>query len=175
MDFTGERQLLALHLAPLDLVAAQGEAVAVLGVEDVSGRVHERAALVKDVRDAARRRRDLAAGRPVGIHLGGYHDAQFTPAIPDWSEPARRAFAESGETNYAAFLKRQPMELQEDLARHVREAFGKDLVMVRWCMAAFGPTFTSSHDIREFADSKELDAIAPQVGYGERTPGFPVG
>ena len=42
-------------------------------------------------------------------------------------------------------------------------------------MAAFGPTFTSSHDIREFCDSKEIDAIAPQVGYGERTPGFPVG
>lgn len=113
--------------------------------------------------------------RIVGIHLGGYHDAQFTPAIPDWSEPARRAFAESGETNYVAFLKRQPMELQEDLARHVRKEFGKPLVMTRWCMAAFGPTFTSSHDIREFCDSMELDAIAPQVGYGERTPGFPVG
>ena len=113
--------------------------------------------------------------RIVGVHLGGYHDAQFTPAIPDFSEPARRAFAASGETNYVAFLKRQPMELQEDLARHVREAFGKELVMTRWCMAAFGPTFTSSHDIREFCDSKEIDAIAPQVGYGERTPGFPVG
>ncbi len=113
--------------------------------------------------------------RIVGIHIGGYHDAQFTPAIPDWSEPARRAFAESGESDYAAFLKRQPMELQDDYARHIREAFGKEIAVFRWCMCAFRPEMISSHDIREFADSLEIDAIVPQVDYHNRTPGFAAG
>lgn len=113
--------------------------------------------------------------RIVGVHFGGYHDAQFTPVMPDWSEPARRAFAESGESDYAAFLKRQPMKMQEDYARLAREAFDKDIAVFRWCMCAFSPRKQSTHDIREFADSPEIDAIVPQVGYHNRSPGCAVG
>ena len=113
--------------------------------------------------------------RIVGIHLGGYHDAQFATARPDWSEPARRAFAESGESDYAAFLKRRPMELQDDYARLIRREIGKPIAVFRWCMSAFGLGFCSSHDIREFADSKEIDAIVPQVSYSWRSPGYAVG
>lgn len=113
--------------------------------------------------------------RIVGVHLGGYHDAQFATAVPDWSEPARRAFAASGESDYVRFIKRAPMEIQDDFARHVRAAFGKDIVVFRWCMAAFGGGFCSSHDIREFADSKEIDVIVPQPSYSCRAPGYAIG
>ena len=113
--------------------------------------------------------------RIVGVHLAGYHDAQFATACPDWSEPARKAFAASGEKDYNRFLKRAPMEIQDDFAHHIRAAFGKQIVMFRWCMAAFGPVFCSAHDIREFADSKEIDIIVPQPAYSYRSPGYAVG
>ena len=113
--------------------------------------------------------------RIVGVHLAGYHDGQFATACPDWSEPARKAFAASGEKDYNKFLKRAPMEIQDDFAHHIRAAFGKQIVVFRWCMAAFGPEFCSSHDIREFADSKEIDIIVPQPSYSNRSPGYAVG
>ena len=113
--------------------------------------------------------------RIVGVHLGGGHDRQFATARPDWSKPARRAFAASGETDYVRFLKRAPMEIQDDFAQHVRACFGKQIVVFRWCMAAFGSGFCSSHDICEFADSKELDVIVPQPSYLYRSPGYAVG
>ena len=115
------------------------------------------------------------AKRIVGVHLAGYHDAQFATACPDWSEPARRAFAASGEKDYNKFLKRAPMEIQDDFAHHIRATFGKQIVLFRWCMSAFGPGFCSSHDIREFADSREIDIIVPQPMYSYRSPGYAVG
>lgn len=120
-------------------------------------------------------RRTGLSKRIVGVHLAGSHDAQFATAAPDWSTPARVAFAASGETDYAKFLKRAPMRLQDDFARHVRRCFGKDIVVFRWCMAAFGGNYCSAHDIREFADSKEIDIIVPQPVYARRKPGVSLG
>ena len=110
--------------------------------------------------------------RIVGYHVAGYHDAQFATGVPDWSEPARRAFVASGEKDYCRFLKRAPMELQDDFARHIRACVGKPIVVFRWCMGAFGSGFCSSHDIREFADSKDIDIIVPQAWYSYRSPGY---
>lgn len=132
---------------------------------------------VKDVLSAfvAELKRTGLSKRIVGVHIAGYHDAQFATAVPDWSEPARQAFAASGEADYVKFLKRSTMELQDDFAHHVRACFGKDIVVFRWCMSAFGGGFCSSHDIREFADSKEIDVIVPQPSYSYRSPGYAIG
>ena len=113
--------------------------------------------------------------RIVGVHISGYHDSQFAAPVPDWSQPARLAFAESGERDYTRFLKRSSMELQDDLACHIRELFGKPIIVMRWCMAAFGHGFCSAHDIRDFADSKQVDVIVPQPSYGNRSPGYAIG
>ena len=109
--------------------------------------------------------------RIVGIHFGGYHDAQFATARPDCSPCAKAAFAQSGETDYVRFLKRAAMRLQDELGRDVRAAFGKDIVVFRWCMAAFGRGFTSTYDFGAFAASENVDVIVPQASYHHRTPG----
>ena len=113
--------------------------------------------------------------RIVGFHLGGFHDAQFATPRPDMSEAAKRAFKSSGEKDYVKFLKRSPMEVQECFARHLRSECGKPIIVMRWCMAALGHGFHASHDIREFADSREIDVIVPQVEYARRSPGYAVG
>ena len=113
--------------------------------------------------------------RIVGVHISGYHDSQFAAPCPDWSRPARQAFAKSGEKDYTKFLKRSSMELQDDLACHLRQLFGKQIIVFRWCMAAFGHGFCSAHDIRDFVDSKHIDIIVPQPAYGNRSAGHAIG
>ena len=112
--------------------------------------------------------------RVVGIHFGGYHDAQFATARPDCSPCARAAFAASGEKDYVRFLKLAAMRLQDELGRDVRAAFGKDIVVFRWCMAAFGRGFISTYDFGAFAESENVDVIVPQPSYHHRTPGHAI-
>ena len=113
--------------------------------------------------------------RIVGIHLGGFHDAQFATAVPDFSPSAKAAFAESGEKDYDRFLKLWPQRLIDELAQHVKGCFGKDIVVFRWCMASFGTSWCSSHDIWEFLNSKYIDGLVPQAGYSARNLGEPLG
>ena len=113
--------------------------------------------------------------RVVGIHLGGFHDAQFATSVGDYSPAAKAEFAKSGEKDYDRFLKLWPQRLVDELAQHVRGCFGKDIIVLRWYMAAFGCKFEGAHEMREFLDSRFVDGIVPQVGYGEsRLPGFPL-
>ena len=115
------------------------------------------------------------AKRIVGIHLGGFHDAQFATAYPDHSPAAKAAFAASGETDYNRFLKFGPQRLCDELAAHVKSCFGKDIVVLRWCMGAFGGSYCSSHDIGEFLKSEHVDGLVPQASYELREPGRPFG
>ncbi len=112
--------------------------------------------------------------RIVGIHFGGYHDAQFATACPDCSPCAKAAFAASGETDYVRFLKLAATRLQDELGREVRAAFGKDIVVFRWCMNAFGRGFTGTYDLGAFAASENIDVIVPQPSYHHRTPGHAI-
>ncbi len=161
------------------------------------------------------------AKKIVGVHLSGYHDAQFATVHPDYSKPAITAFRKwlktkyltetalreawlddtvtydtatppivrynYGQHNYfipgkdqsiidfAAFLKKGPFLMQEDLSRHVKNCFGKDIVTVRYCMGAFGGTFCSAYDITPFAQSDTVDILCAQPNYGRRVPGLPSG
>ena len=141
--------------------------------------------------------------RIVGVHLGGYHDHQCSTRRIDLSRPAVEGFRrwqartfgkvrwpdapEFGDADYLLpgrddhqiaylrYLKRQPFELQEDLMRTAKARFGKDVIGIRWCMAAFGGTYGSAYDITPFTRSDAIDAIAPQADYARRTPGAAIG
>jgi hypothetical protein len=155
----------------------------------------------------------------VGVHLSGYHDAQFATVHPDYSKPAiegfrrwlkkkyptestlRRAWndesvtyatatpprlndrfgfhnylkpvAEQAVIDYSAYLQKGPFFIQEDFARHVKKCFGKDIVVVRYCMSAFGGSWNGAYDITPFAKSDAIDIICAQPSYGRRVPGLP--
>ena len=159
--------------------------------------------------------------RIIGVHIAGYHDAQFAPVHPDYSPAAFRAFriwlrgeyadvaalrrawrdeAVSFETatppvrrdqfsqhnffdpekdrpivDYQRFLKIGPFLMQEDLARHVKRCFAKDIVVVRYCMSAFGGTYFSAYDITPFANSDAVDIIVAQPSYNRRGAGMTFG
>lgn len=142
--------------------------------------------------------------RIVGVHIAGYHDAQFAPRHVDFSKPAREGFrrwqkgrygkvlwkdppdsyskaevlrpgADDLWIAYHSFLKRAPFEMQEDLARHVKRCFGKDIILVRYCMSAFGGTYCGAYDISDFLTSDAFDVICAQPSYEMRTPAMPIG
>ena len=110
--------------------------------------------------------------RIVGVHFSGGHDGQFCTAQPDFSVCAKAAFAMSGEKDYVRFLKRVPQEMMDDFARAARQAFGKEIVVFRWCQRMFDSRYCSSHDVDAFADSREVDAIVTQPNYFHRSPGL---
>lgn len=148
-------------------------------------------------------RRQGLSKRIVGIHLGGYHDAQFATRHPDFSKPAVAVFRRWQESHYGKvrwfdapvfgdepylrpgrddaqiayyrFLKVAPFEMLEDLAGWTKRCFSKDIVAVRWCMSAFGGTFCSAYDITAFANSRNIDIIVPQPDYKHRIPGIGIG
>lgn len=159
--------------------------------------------------------------RIVGVHLAGYHDAQFATVHPDYSKPAIAAFRCWLRTRYLdevslrsawqdgsvtfdtatppilrdahakhqyftpgkdqpiidfqAFLKKGPFFMQEDISRHVKTCFGKDIVTVRYCMGAISGCWCSAYDITPFVKSDTVDILCAQPSYGRRVPGFPVG
>ena len=152
----------------------------------------------------AQLKREGLSKRIVGVHLGGYHDHQFSTRHMDYSKPAVEGFKawqrkrygevrwneppqfdkdtvyfrpgkDQSQIDFYTFLKVAPFEMQEELARHVKSEFGKDIVTLRWCMAAFGGTYGSAYDITAFARSKDFDILVAQPSYAHRTPAAALG
>lgn len=148
-------------------------------------------------------RRTGLAKRIVGVHLTGFHDAQFATGRPDYSKPALAAFRRWQERRYGAvkwadapkpdpaqtffrpdrepalvdyvtFGKQEPFAVQEDLARHVKGLFGKDVFVIRYCMGPFGGSYNAAYDITPFVRSDAIDVLCAQPDYGRRVPGVAV-
>ena len=141
--------------------------------------------------------------RIVGVHLAGYHDAQFATRHPDFSAPAVAAFrewqkAKYGEVRwteapvfgkepffdpvkdahqvaYLTFVKQGPFHMQEDLARHARNCFGKKIVVGRYCMGWGTAAFNGALDLDPFVLSKDVDFLVAQPSYSHRVPGVAIG
>ena len=115
--------------------------------------------------------------RVIGVHICGFRDWQFgTPAEIDWSKAARDAFARRGAgRSYESFIQAEPTRAQNELARHVKKCFAKDVVAIRWCFSAFSGAYTGSYDIGEFLNSDSLDMLVAQPMYINRAPGVPLG
>lgn len=98
-------------------------------------------------------------------------DAVTPPAFDgkeDFIDPAK----ERDKFDFLDFLKRGPFEMQEDVVRHVKRLFGKDVIAVRWCMSPFGGTYNSAYDVTPFAMSDVFDVIVAQPSYMRRAPGI---
>jgi hypothetical protein len=133
--------------------------------EDVKSRI---SALVDELK------RQGLSRKIVGVHLAGYHDAQFATRHPDFSKPAVAAFVEwqkrlygkvrwteapvydkkpmfdratdEHHIAYLKFVKQGPFHMQEDLARHIRKCFGKDIVI--GLQVDMNGNFVSLHALR---------------------------
>ena len=73
---------------------------------------------------------------------------------------------------YQKFLKWGPMRMQEDFARHLKAAFGKPIVVGRWCMNTFGGSIMATLDFTPFTHSDALDFLVAQPHYCRRAPGL---
>ena len=141
--------------------------------------------------------------RIVGVHLCGYHDSQFATRHPDFSPSAVAAFVEwqkaqrgkvewttapafgAGEfldpekeahqVAYLRFVKQGPFHMQENLARHVKACFGKDVIVGRYCMGWGGAAFNGALDLDPFMRSDAIDYLVAQPSYSHRIPGVAIG
>lgn len=118
--------------------------------------------------------------RIVGVHLSGYQDGQFTAPYPDFSEPAKREYAQylAGRptyTNYLYFAKQIGFRAQEEFAREFKRCIGKKAIAIRWCEAIFSATEGANYDFTAFANSDAIDIATPQPPYERRHPGIAVG
>jgi hypothetical protein len=162
--------------------------------EEVKARIAE---LVEELR------RQGLLKRIVGVHLAGYHDAQFATRQPDFSKCAVVAFVEwqkqhlgevkwttapkfgpeeqldpvtsAHQVAYLRFIKQGPFHVQEDIARHIRRLFGKDIVVGRYCMGWGAVAFNSALDLDPFLLSDSIDFLVAQPSYTHRLPGVAIG
>ena len=117
--------------------------------------------------------------RVVGIHVFGYHDAQYSVPYTDHSKPAqeeyKRMVAEPGciSTNYAFCMKQAAFRAQEEFVRTFKEEIGKPSIGVMWCESPFQGKKTASLDLTSFCRSDAIDIIVCQPNYRERLPAFP--
>ena len=142
------------------------------------------------------RRTDLAK-RIVGVHLMGFHDKQFSASnFPDFSPSALSAYRRyTGEANaeipvfsgnalldpasdeaqrrWIAFVKTEPCRVQNDIARHIKKCFGKDVIAVRWSYGPYSGNHRNDYDTCEFLHSDALDILVAQQAYGNRGPAIP--
>ena len=142
--------------------------------------------------------------RIVGIHFCGWHDAQFAPYRPDFSNPAKEGFREFLVAKYGKapinlelpvpgkepfldptkdalahdfniYLHLAPFRFQEELAQHAKKRFGKDIVCMHWCMNTFTGEMLGAFYFDEFFKSDAMDALIAQPSYVRRLPGSSVG
>ena len=143
------------------------------------------------------------AKRIVGLHLAGYHDSQFSTRHPDFSPCAVEGFREwqretcgkvewndapdfgrsewldpdtdAHRIAYLTFVKQGPFHVQEKIARRLRRAFGKDIVVGRYCMGWGAAAFNGALDLWPFLLSKDIDFLVAQPNYAMRIPGVALG
>ncbi len=92
-------------------------------------------------------------------------------AVNDMLDPVK----DRKRIDFFIFQKEAPFRMQEDIGRAIKKEFGKEIVLMRWCMAAFGGDFGAALDIGAFMDSKVIDVLIAQSPYNRRFPGLPHG
>ena len=135
--------------------------------------------------------------RIVGVHLTGFHDGQFSNShFPDFSPCALESFrrytgnpnanvpnfssreyfdveGEKEQKRWLAFVKTEVCRVLNDIGRHVKKCFAKDIVVVRWSYGPYSGKYINDYDTQEFFRSDALDILVAQQAYEQRGPAIP--
>ncbi len=100
-------------------------------------------------------------------------------SLPEYRRGAKHTMLdpvrERKQIDFFIFQKLAPFRMQEDIGASIKKNFGKEIVIMRWCMAAFGGDFGAAMDIGAFMDSEVIDILIAQSSYNRRFPGLPHG
>ena len=94
---------------------------------------------------------------------------------PDFGKDALLDPADVERRDYVELLKRGTFRVLEDIVRHTKRCFGKDIVAARWCLGAFSGNYEGAYDIGAFLESDAFDILITQPHYSRRCPGLPLG
>lgn len=116
-----------------------------------------------------------------------YLRERYADAAPDWKMPPPEEYApgksprtfldpqaERRLVDFVRFRYRSVFDVQDRLGLAVKRAFGKDVVVVKWCMGGFTGHADSSYDFSRFLTCKGVDILVAQSTYGNRVPGIPL-
>ena len=78
--------------------------------------------------------------------------------------------ADAELVDFQEYMHKAPFEAQDELAQEVKRCFGKDVIVVKWCMSAFGGSKQSELDFAEFLGAKGIDVLVAQAAYARRPP-----
>ena len=76
--------------------------------------------------------------------------------------------------DFQTFIHHGSVGLLEDVARHAKRCFGKDIVAARWCLSVFAGLRAGEFDFSRFMRSDVIDILIAQSCYKRRPPGQPI-
>ncbi|MBR2839450.1 MAG: hypothetical protein IKE55_11735 [Kiritimatiellae bacterium] len=79
------------------------------------------------------------------------------------------------EHDFNVYQHKAPFWFQEDLARHAKRCFGKDIVCIHWCMGVYAGEMYGAYYLDDFLRSDAMDGLVAQSSYVRRSPGNSIG
>lgn len=76
--------------------------------------------------------------------------------------------------DFQEFIHHASVGIQEDVARHVKKCFGKDIVAIKYCLSVFAGLRAGEFDFTRFLRSDAIDIFAAQSCYKRRPPSIPI-
>ena len=77
--------------------------------------------------------------------------------------------------DWQTFQHIAPLRVQENFARHLKAAFGKEVVALHWCMDVLGGSRNGAYYLDEFMKSDVMDGLVAQPSYVQRLPSLALG
>lgn len=108
---------------------------------------------------------------------------KFGASAPDWTMPTPADYVPDGKApefldpvldrrlhEFALFRHKSLFDVQDRIGRVFKNACGKDVVVIKWCMGGFRGREGSAYDFSHFVDCQGIDILVAQSNYGYRLP-----
>ena len=82
---------------------------------------------------------------------------------------------DQAQIDFLVYLQNNAFRQQEYWAHILKKAFGKPIVIARWCQGAWNGDYVNAYDIDAFLESKDVDVFVSQQSYGLRSPALGCG